>query len=131
MTLYDLKNKINFTFDITDDEVAASFYIELDEIPDEIAQNIEVVAIDRDLITCKLTDFLRRKAHFHPKQLREYLTESYYDGETLDALKAQLCEKWQKAKRDAGEDILDDGGEAVAHFIEHDLYDFITDYLSR
>ena len=120
MTLTDLKNVITFTFDIADDEIDASFYIELDEIPEEHANNIEVVRIDRDLVVCKLTNFLRRKANFHPSQIIKYLNDNYYDGEQKDYLLKQLT------KRHKGEDITDDGGEAVYHFLTNDMYDFLT-----
>lgn len=120
MTLSDLKNIIDFTFDIADDEIDASFYIELDEIPEEHARNIEVVRIDKDLVVCKLTNFLRRKANFHPSQIIKYLNENYYDGEQKDYLLKQLT------KRKKGEDITDDGGEAVYHFLTNDMYDFLT-----
>lgn len=131
MTLFDLKNKIDFSFDIADDEVVASFYAELDEIPDAVARNIEVVQISRDLVTCKLTDYLRRFANFHPSKMREFLTSTLYEGETLDHLVGQLCEKWKRANRTNGEDITDDGGEAVAYFVEFLFYDFITDFLAE
>lgn len=121
MTLHDLKNVIDYTFDITDDEIDASFYIELDEIKNEYAWQIEVVKIDRELVTCKLTDFLRRMARFHPTQIINYFNDNYYDGDQKDYLVKQLT------KRKKGEDITDDCGEAVAHFIEYDMYDFLTE----
>jgi hypothetical protein len=120
MTLYDLKNVIQFTFDIADDEIDASFYIELDEIPEERARNIEVVRIDRDLVVCKLTNFLRRKANFYPTEIANYIADNYYDGLQKEYLTRQLT------KRKKGEDITDDGGEAVYHFITNDMYDFLT-----
>lgn len=120
MTLEDLRNVIDFTFDIADDEIDASFYIELDEIPEEHARNIEVVRIDKDLVVCKLTHFLRRKANFCPTKIIEYINENYYDGEQKDYLLKQLT------KRKKGEDITDDGGEAVYHFITNDMYDYLT-----
>lgn len=120
LTLSDLKNVIAFTFDIADDEIDASFYIELDEIPEEHARNIEVVRIDKELVVCKLTNFLRRKANFHPTKITEYINENYYDSPHKDYLLKQLT------KRRKGEDITDDGGEAVYHFITHDMYDFLT-----
>lgn len=120
MTLEDLRNVIGFTFDIADDEIDASFYIELDEIPEEHARNIEVVRIDKDLVVCKLTNFLRRKANFHPTQIKNYINDNYYDSELKDNLLKQLT------KRQKGEDITDDGGEAVYYFITNDMYDFLT-----
>lgn len=131
MTLADLKNIVDFTFDLEDDEVAASFYVELDEIPDEVARNIEVVRISRDVVVCKLTNYIRRFANFHPTKIREFLNSELYEGKTLDHLNAQICEKWQRVKRVAGEDITDDGGEAVAYFVEHLMYDFLTDFLAK
>ena len=124
MTLNDLRNVITFTFDIADDEVDASFYIELDEIAEENL-GIEVVRIDRDLVVCKLTDFLRRKAIFHPGEITEYINENYYDGEQKDYLLKQLTKRPLKHIANSG-DITDDGGEAVYHFITYDLTDFIT-----
>ena len=125
MTLEDLRNVISFTFDIADDIVDASFYIELSEIPPERAREIEVVRIDKDLVVCKLTDYLQRIATYHPTQLTEYLEENYYEGEQLDYLKKQLTRRPSLTNQfKAG--ITDDGGEAVYHFITNDMYDFLT-----
>lgn len=121
MTLNDLRNVIDFTFDIADDVIDASFYIELDEIPEDVAGNIEVVRISKDLVVCKLTDFLRRRAIFNPSKIIKYINENYYDGEQKDWLLKQLTKRPLR-----GEDILDDGGEAVYHFIKNDMYDFLT-----
>lgn len=120
MTLIDLKDVIDYTFDIADDEIDATLYIELDEIKEEYLRNIEVVKIGRDYVTCRLTNFLRRFANFHPTKMKEYIDEAYYDCEQKDYLTAQLT------KHHKGEDITDDGGEAVYHFIKNDLYDFLT-----
>lgn len=122
LTLSDLKNVIAFTFDIADDEIDGSFYIELDEINEEYL-GIEVVKIDRDLIICKLTDFLRRLATFHPNLIENYLNDNYYDGKQKDYLIKQLTKR--KCGSNKG-DITDDGGEAVYHFITNDMYDFLT-----
>lgn len=122
MTLNDLKNVIDFTFDLEDDEVCGRFYIELDEINPEYL-GIEVVKIGTDYVTCKLTDFLRRLASFHPTKITEYLNDSYYDGDQKDYLLKQLTKR--KLGSNKG-DITDDGGEAVYHFITNDMYDFLT-----
>lgn len=124
MTLYDLKNIIDFTFDLEDDEIDAGFYIELDEI-NEKHLGIEVVKIGRDFVTCKLTDYLRRKAIFHPNEITDYLNDNYYDGEQKDYLIEQLTKRPIPAKHIKA-DITDDGGEAVYHFITNDMYDFLT-----
>ena len=124
MTLNDLKGIIDFTFDIADDEVCGSFYIELDEINEKYL-GIEVVKIERELITCKLTDFLRRMARFHPSTITGYLNENYYDGEQKDYLLKQLTRRPSHTNQFKA-DITDDGGEAVYHFIENDMYDFLT-----
>ena len=121
MTLFDLKGVIDFTFDIADDEVDASFYIELDEIRRDYLKEIEVVRISKDLIVCKLTQFLRRKAIFHPTEITKYLDDNYDDIEWKNYLKVQLT-KTPKGKVD----ITDDGGEAVYRFINDDMYDFLT-----
>lgn len=120
MTLLDLKNVIDYTFDIEDDEVCGEIYVELDEIKEEYARQIEVVKIGRDVVTCKLTHFLRRFVNFYPTKFIEYINENYYDGEQKDYLLKQLT------KRKKGEDITDDGGEAVYQFIANDMYDFLT-----
>lgn len=123
MTLYDLKNVIEFDFDLTDDEISASFYITLDEINEYYAKQIEVVKINKDYVTCKLTDFLRRQAKFHPTLITKYIEDNYYDGEQKDYLKKQLT------KRPVGSnkgDVTDDGGEALYHFITYEMYDFLT-----
>ena len=120
MTLNDLRDVINFTFYLTDDEVDAEFYIHMEEIPEEIARQIEIVKIDLGQIRCKLTNFIRRTANFHPTKIADYLNENYYDGDQKDYLINQLT------KRKKGADIIDDGGEAVYHFITNDMYDYIT-----
>ena len=112
MTLFDLKGVIDFTFDLQDNEVCGSFYIELDEISDALAKQIEVVKIERQYITCAMTDFLRG----HGEEVAEYL-ENNYEGETLEWLKKILT---------GPGDITAEGGEAVYHFIERDMYDFLT-----
>lgn len=112
MTLYDLKGVIDFTFDIADDEIDASFHIELDEIRKDYAKEIEVSRIGNESVTCKLTDFLRK----HRKEVAKYLIDNYW-GAVLDWLKKILVET---------EDITYEGGEAVFHFIKHDMYYFLT-----
>lgn len=125
MTLAELKNVINFTFDLADDEVDASFYIELDEINEKYAGEIEVVRIDRDFVVCNLSGFLQRLANFHPSVISDYINESYYDGEQKDYLLKQLTRRPSHLNSfKAG--ITDDGGEAVYHFITNDMYDFLT-----
>ena len=124
MTLYDLKNVIDFTFDIADNEVDGSFYIELDEINEEYL-GIEVVRIERELVVCKLTDFLRRLAKFHPSVITDYLNDNYSDGAQKDYLVSQLTRRPSPTNQFKA-DITDDGGEAVYHFIENDMYDFLT-----
>lgn len=125
MTLEDLRNVISFTFDIADDIVDASFYIELDEIPPEKASQIEVVRIDADLVVCKLTNYLQRLANFHPSRITEYLEDNYYEGELRDRLIKQLTRR-RSAADNYTASIIDDGGEAVYHFINQDMYDFLT-----
>lgn len=124
MTLFDLKGVIDFTFDIADDEIDASFYIELDEIRRDYSKEIDVVRISKDLVVCKLTDFLRRKAQFHPTEIKKYIEDSYEDDEWRKNLIDQLTKRRSHLTPKA--DITDDGGEAVFFFIEHDMYDFLT-----
>jgi hypothetical protein len=124
MTLNDLRNVIDFTFDIADDEIDASFYIELDEIAEEHL-GIEVVRIERDLVVCKLTDFLRRKARFNPTEIIDYLNDNYYDGDQKEYLLNQLTKR-PAPKNQFKADITDDGGDAVYHFLTYDMYDFLT-----
>lgn len=125
MTLYDLKNVIDFTFDIEDNEVCGSFYIEMDEINEEYAKQIEVVKISKELVTCKLSRFLQRLASFHPSKISDYLNENYYDGKQKDYLINQLTRRPSHLNQFKA-DITDDGGEAVYHFITNDMYDFLT-----
>lgn len=113
MMLNELNGIIDFNFDIADDEIDARFYIELAEINSKYAKQIKVVRIDRDLIVCKLTDFLRH----HKTAIKKYLVENYYKSEQLNYLINQICK---------ADNITDDGGEAVYHFINYDLYDFLT-----
>lgn len=126
MTLYDLKNVIDFTFDIEDDEVCGRFYIEMDEINEKYAAQIEVVRISQDLITCKLSRFLQRMANFHPTDIINYLEDNYYDGEQKEYLKKQLTKNPCRRDPELKGVVTDDGGEAVYHFITYDMYDFLT-----
>ena len=114
MTLFDLKGVIDFTFDLQDDEVCGSFYIELDEISNVFAKEIEVVKMERQYLTCKLTDFLKK----HSEEVEAYLDDNYNEGEQLEWLKKILVES---------EDITVEGGEAVYHFLVNDMYDFLTE----
>ncbi len=125
MTLYDLKNVIDFTFDLEDTEVCGRFYIEIDEINEEYAKQIEVVKIGTDTVTCKLSRFMQRLATFHPTLITDYLNDNYYDGEQKDYLVSQLTRRPNHLTQFKG-DITDDGGEAVYHFITNDMYDFLT-----
>lgn len=113
MKLYELKNIIDFTFDLADNEVDAQFYIELDEINEKYAKQIEVSKIWKDCVTCKLTDFIRK----HKTAIRKYLCDNYYNGEQRNYLLYNLT---------GTDDILSDGGEAVYHFITNDMYEFLT-----
>jgi hypothetical protein len=125
MTLYDLKNVIDFTFDLEDDEVCGRFYIELDEINEDYATQIDVVKIGSDYVICKLSRFLQRLANFHPSHIIDYLNDNYYDGEQKDYLISQLTRR-PSHKNQFKADVTDDGGEAVYHFITNDMYDFLT-----
>jgi hypothetical protein len=113
LTLLDLKNKINFTFDVYDDEISASLYFELDEVPDNILNRIEVVSIGTEQIVCRLTEFIREETQKYPNRLANYLTECNNDQVYL----SQFFDE---------DDIANDGGEALYLFIEYDLYDYLT-----
>lgn len=113
LSLLDLKNKLQFTFDTYDDEICASVYFELDEIPNTILNRFEVVSIDNEKITCRITQFLRDEIKSNPKRLKNYLEECYHAEQYI----AQFF---------GADDICDDGGEAVYTFIECDLYDYIS-----
>jgi hypothetical protein len=120
MTLKDIKGIIDYTFDIADDEIDGSFYIELDEINEDYLSNIEIVKIGKEIVTCRLTNFLQRLANFHPSKITTYIDDNYYDGEQKDYLKTQLTKAHGKGI------ITDDGGSAVYHFINYDMCDFLT-----
>lgn len=113
MKLSDLKNVLEFTFDLQDDEVCGRFYIELDEINEKYARKIEVVKIGTDYVTCKLTDFLRH----HKTAVSKYIRNNYHLGDTRTFLENTLV---------VSDNITEDGGEAVYYFITNDLYDFLT-----
>ena len=113
LSLLDLKNKINFTFDIYDDEISASLYFELGEIPDTILNRIEVVSIGTESIVCRLTNFIENEIIKYPKRLYNYLGECNNE----EIYKAQFFDE---------DDISNDGGEALYSFIEYDLYDYLT-----
>lgn len=124
MTLKDLKDiDFKLSVDFADNEIDATIYFELEEIDDDIASEIVVTRISKNYVTCKFTNYLRRLATFHPTQIKNYINDNYYDGETKDYLIKQLTKR--KLGSNVG-DITDDGGEAVYHFIENDLYDFLT-----
>ena len=113
LSLLDLKNKINFTFDIYDDEISASLYFELCEIPDQILNRLEVVNIGTDSLTCRLTEFIRTEIETYPERLKKYISDCSY----CDIYEAQFFGE---------DDIANDGGEALYLFIEYDLYDYLT-----
>ena len=124
MTLKDLKGVIDFTFDLADTEIDASFYIELDEINPVYLSQIEVEVIREDVVICNLTKFLRRIATYKPGLIIDYLDNNYYPGGQKDYLLKQLTKR--QIATDNNGDITDDGGEAVYHFINCDMYDFLT-----
>ena len=113
MKLKDLKDVIRFSFDFADDEIDSSFYVELEAINEKYLKQIEVVKISQNYVICKFTDFLRK----HKTAIKKYLLETYNKGETLDWLINNLV---------VADDITADGGEAVWHFMEYDLADFLT-----
>ena len=55
--------------------------------------------------------------------MRDYINNNYEDSDLKTYLIQQLTKR--RLGSNAG-DITDDGGEAVYHFIECDLYDFLT-----
>jgi hypothetical protein len=113
LTLLDLKNKVDFTFDIYDDEICASLYFELDEVPDNILNRIEVVSISPAQVVCRLTNFICDEIQRYPRRFINYLNECEH-GELY---KAQFFD---------ADDITDDGGDMLFNFIEYDLYDYLT-----
>lgn len=113
MTLNDLKNVIDFTFDLTDDEVCGRFYIELDEINPKYAKQIEVVTIGTDCVTCKLTDFIDN----HKTAIKRYILKNYLPSDLRTHMLNTLI---------VSDNITEDGGEAVYRFIEDDMYYFLT-----
>ena len=112
MKLQDLKNVIKFEFDFADNEIDSSFYVELEAINEKYAKKIEVVAISKNYVVCKFTDFLRK----HKTAVKKYLLENYNKSETLDWLINDLV---------IADDITATDGEAIWHFIEYDLADFL------
>lgn len=115
MKLKDLKNVISFSFDLTDDEIDASFYVEIEAINEKYLKQIEVVKISKSYVVCKFTDFLRK----HKTAIKKYLLENYEKGEHLDYLMNNLV---------YADDVTGDNGEAVWSFIEYDLGDFLVNY---
>ena len=113
LSLLDLKNKINFTFDIYDDEIDASLYFELNEVPNTVLSRIEVVTIGTGSVVCRLTNFISEEIRVYPKRLYNYLGECNNE----EIYKAQFFD---------ADDIANDGGEALYSFIEYDLYDYLT-----
>lgn len=124
MTISDLKGVIDFEFDFADNEIDATFYVDINDIRDEYARGIEVVRIDRDVVVCRFTEFLRRRAYLSGA-LRKYINGAYYDDDpTKVGLQKQLLmTTWERAN---GGDITDDGGEAIAYFLEYDIGEFLT-----
>ena len=113
MKLYDLKHILKMCADFADDEVDATVYFELDDIPDKIARKIEVVAISENFVTCKFTDYLRR----NKSKLAKYIEASCHEYPRLEAMYRSALIK--------AEDILEDGGEAVYSFINEELEYFL------
>ena len=126
MTLYDLKNIIDYSVDIVDNEITATCHIgNLLDIHDRYAQQIDVVKIDHDTITCKLTKFLRIMANYHPTEITDYINQYYPEGYLKEHLLKQLTKRPYKHIANSG-DVADDGGDAVYQFITYDLTDLIT-----
>ena len=113
MKLSDLKNVIEFTFDLQDDEVCGRIHIDLDEINEKYARQIEVVKIDSNYVTCKLTDFLRH----HKTAVSKYIRKNYNVCAKRKFLENALVDS---------DNITEDGGEAVYYFIISELYDFLS-----
>lgn len=113
MKLNDLYGVIAFTFDLADNEVDGTFYIELEEINPKYASQIEVVSIQKNLVVCKLTDFIRN----NQTSIRNYIIRNYYPGE----IRTHLLNTLVKSN-----DITNDDGDAVYHFLTNDMYDFLT-----
>ena len=114
ISLLDLKSVINYTFDLLDDEIDASLYFELDEIPNTILNRLEVVTIGAESVTVRFTDFIRDEIEKYPERLRNYLEDCWHGERYIEQFFGS-------------DDITDDGGGALYMFIEVDLYDYLTE----
>ena len=115
MKLQDLKNVISFSFDLADDEIDATVYIELSAINEKYAKKIEVVKISHNYVVCKFTDFFRK----NKTAIKKYLLDNYNKGERL---------KWLMENLVYVDDITasEDNAEAIWYFMKYDLEDFLT-----
>lgn len=114
MKLSELKKVIKYKFDFADKEIDGTFYIELDQIKEKYLNQIEVTGISQEYVTCDFVNFLNS----HKAEVKEYIVDNYYNSEFKSYLIKQLCES---------DDIIDDGGEAVYHFIKEDMDYFLRE----
>ena len=74
MKISDLTNIIKFSFDFADDQIDASFYIEIEEINPKYAKQIDVKQINKNYIVCDFTTFILN----HKTAVKNYIYKTYY-----------------------------------------------------
>lgn len=106
MKLSELKNMLTYDTDFADTDIDASFYTEIDDILPKYAKQLNVLSISTNYIICDFTNFIKH----HKTSIREYLYKEYYLA-------------WASYYYTGI--FEEDDAECIAHFIEHDMDNFL------
>ena len=74
MKLNKLTNIINYSFDFADNDIDATFYLEIEDILPEYAKQIEVKQINNNYIICDFSKFIRT----HKTIFKNYIYDNYH-----------------------------------------------------
>lgn len=107
MKLSELKSILQFDTDFADTEIDASFYTELEDILSQYADELVVHSISTNYIVCNFYDFIFN----HQEEITKYIKAVYLDEDLIDYKIAGIFNN-----QDA---------DCIAHFIEHDMDDFL------
>ncbi len=106
MKLSKLKSILKFNPDFADKEIDATFYTEIDDILPKYADNIDVVSIDTNYITCDFYKFIFK----HKDEITNYIKIAYYDEYVVNSLI---------------DIFVNHDADCIAYFIEHDMDNFL------
>lgn len=73
ITLKDIKDKVLFSYDLTDDEYDTWFYADIANT--DMAEEIEVTQITDNAITCRFSEYLRT----HKDYMKNFIKDTYYE----------------------------------------------------